>query len=86
MALAKGCGLNMVEDYCEANKLIDQAVMPMPRFEKWGLMLEGTAAFCTPDMIQRVLADTAARVDQGDVHHGRRAGGFKRPRGCCRES
>ena len=52
MAVPKGDGFRMVADYRAVNQLVEQAAMPMPRLEELGMLLKGSGAFCTLDMIQ----------------------------------
>lgn len=53
MAAPKGSGFRIVADHWAMNQVVKQSTIPMPRLEESGILLGGTAAFCTLDMIQR---------------------------------
>lgn len=53
MAVPKGSGFHIVGDYRGVNQLIEQSVMLMSHREGLELMVEGTAACCMLDMVQR---------------------------------
>lgn len=86
MAVPKGRGFRIVEEYRAVNQLIEQEAMPMPCLEDLGLTLEGEVELCSFDMIQGYCRTPLRAVASGGLNrysvlagdHGGNVGWFDR--------
>lgn len=68
IAMTRGSGFRVVANYRATIQFIEQAAMPISRWEELELILKGAAAFSMRDIVQGLLADAVTRIGPGALH------------------